>query len=264
LSTKESRQMNSTQLADKVVLISGGAGGLGAAFGNWVIARGGRVVLADVLDDPGRSLADELGSAARYVHLDVTDPAQWTQAVAHATAEFGRLDGLVNNAGVSTGQFIEREPVDHFRAVLEVNLVGVFNGIQAVIPTMRSGGGGSIVNISSAAGLFGLAFTAGYGASKWGVRGLTKIAAVELAGDRIRVNSVHPGMTYTPMTEPVGVQVGEGNYPNTPMGRIGVPDEIAGAVGYLLSDDAAYTTGAEIAVDGGWTAGPTMKYAMGQ
>lgn len=131
--------MNSTQLADKVVLISGGARGLGAAFGNWVLARGGRVVLADVLDDPGRSLADELGSAARYVHLDVTDPAQWTQAVAHATAEFGRLDGLVNNAGVSTGQFIEREPVDHFRAVLEVNLVGVFNGIQAVIPTMRSG-----------------------------------------------------------------------------------------------------------------------------
>jgi 3alpha(or 20beta)-hydroxysteroid dehydrogenase len=139
-----------------------------------------------------------------------------------------------------------------------------FNGIQAVIAPMRAGGGGSIVNISSAAGLFGLALTAGYGASKWGVRGLTKTAAVELAGDRIRVNSVHPGMTYTPMTEQVGIQVGEGNYPNTPMGRVGVPEEIAGAVSYLLSDDAAYTTGAEIAVDGGWTAGPTVSYVMGQ
>jgi 3alpha(or 20beta)-hydroxysteroid dehydrogenase len=148
--------------------------------------------------------------------------------------------------------------------VLEVNLVGVFNGLQAVITPMRSAGGGSIVNISSAAGLFGLAFTAGYGASKWGVRGLSKIAAVELGSDRIRVNSVHPGMTYTPMTANVGIQVGEGNYPNTPMQRVAVPDEIAGAVGYLLSDDAAYVTGAEIAVDGGWTAGPTMKYVLGQ
>jgi 3alpha(or 20beta)-hydroxysteroid dehydrogenase len=184
--------------------------------------------------------------------------------VKFSIAEFGHLDGLVNNAGVSTGQFIEHEPVEHFRAVLEVNLVGVFNGMQAVIPPMRSAGGGSIVNISSAAGLFGLACTAGYGASKWGVRGLTKIAAVELGGDRIRVNSVHPGMTYTPMTAHVGIQVGEGNYPNTPMGRVGLPEEIVGAVGYLLSDDAAYVTGAEIAVDGGWTAGPTVKYVMGQ
>ncbi|MGH3562684.1 MAG: SDR family oxidoreductase, partial [Mycobacterium sp.] len=150
------------------------------------------------------------------------------------------------------------------RSVLEINLVGVFNGIQAVIAPMRTAGGGSIVNISSSAGLFGLALTAGYGASKWAVRGLSKIAAVELASDRIRVNSVHPGMTYTAMTAEVGIQPGEGNYPNTPMGRVGVPEEIAGAVGYLLSDDAGYVTGAEIAVDGGWTAGPTVKYVMGR
>ena len=129
---------------------------------------------------------------------------------------------------------------------------------------MRAARGGSIINISSAAALFGLALTAGYGASKWGVRGLTKIAAVELGADRIRVNSVHPGMTYTPMTAQVGIRVGEGNYPNTPMARRGVPDEIAGAVGYLLSDDAVYTTRAEIAIDGGWTAGSTVKYVMGQ
>ncbi|MCV7400122.1 SDR family oxidoreductase [Mycobacterium fragae] len=255
---------NSAQLVDKVVIVSGGARGLGAAFARHIVSRGGSVVVGDLLDDVGEQLANELGAQARYVHLDVTDPGQWADAVQFSIAEFGLINGLVNNAGVSTGQFIEHEPVEHFRAVLEVNLVGVFNGMQAVIAPMRSAGGGSIVNISSAAGLFGLACTAGYGASKWGVRGLTKIAAVELGGDRIRVNSVHPGMTYTPMTAHVGIQVGEGNYPNTPMGRVGLPEEIVGAVGYLLSDEAAYVTGAEIAVDGGWTAGPTVKYVMGQ
>src|ERR1700744_1072936 len=254
---------NSGQLTGKVVIITGGAGGLGAAFARHIITRGGNVVLADLLDDDGKKLADELGAQARYTHLDVTHPEQWSDAVQFTLTEFGKLDGLVNNAGVSTGQYIEHELVAHFRMVVEVNLVGVFNGLQAVIGPMRSAGGGSIVNISSAAGLFGLAFTAGYGASKWGVRGLSKIAAVELGSDRIRVNSVHPGMTYTPMTVNVGIQVGEGNYPNTPMGRVAVAEEIAGAVGYLLSDDAAYVTGAEIAVDGGWTAGPTLKYVMG-
>jgi 3alpha(or 20beta)-hydroxysteroid dehydrogenase len=215
-------------LLKKVVIVSGGARGLGAAFARHIVARGGNVVIGDLLDDVGKHLTDELGAQARYVHLDVTDSGQWADAVQFSLAEFGSLKGLVNNAGVSTGQFIEYEPVEHFRAVLEVNLVGVFNGMQAVIAAMRSAGGGSIVNISSAAGLFGLACTAGYGASKWGVR------------------------------------VGEGNYPNTPMGRIGLPEEIVGAVGYLLSDDAAYVTGAEIAVDGGWTAGPTVKTVMGQ
>jgi 3alpha(or 20beta)-hydroxysteroid dehydrogenase len=257
-------QSNSGQLAGKVVVITGGAGGLGAAFARHIVGRGGSVVVADLLDGEGKQLADELGAQARYTHLDVTDPEQWSAAVQFTLDEFGSLTGLVNNAGVSTGQYLEHEPLAHFRMVVEVNLIGVFNGLQAVIGPMRSAGGGSIVNISSAAGLFGLAFTAGYGASKWGVRGLSKIAAVELGPDRIRVNSVHPGMTYTPMTVNVGIQVGEGNYPNTPMGRIAVPEEIAGAVGYLLSGDAAYVTGAEIAVDGGWTAGPTMKYVMGQ
>jgi 3alpha(or 20beta)-hydroxysteroid dehydrogenase len=252
------------QLAGKVVLVTGGSRGLGAAFARRIVARGGKAVVADLLDDEGKQLVGELGKSARYTHLDVTDTAQWEAAVGSTLTEFGGLNGLVNNAGVATGQFIEHEPVEHFRSVLEINLVGVFNGIQAVIAPMRAAGGGSIVNISSSAGLFGLALTAGYGASKWGVRGLSKIAAVELAGDRIRVNSVHPGMTYTPMTAEVGIQPGEGNYPNTPMGRVGAPEEIAGAVGYLLSDDAGYVTGAEIAVDGGWTTGPTVKYVMGQ
>ncbi|MEZ0363067.1 glucose 1-dehydrogenase [Mycobacterium sp. pUA109] len=256
--------MCAERLAGKVVLVTGGSRGLGAAFARRIVADGGKVMLADLLDEDGRRLAGELGAAARYVHLDVTDTAQWAEAVQVTLAEFGTLTGLVNNAGVATGQFVEHEPVERFRSVLEINLVGVFSGIQAVIAPLRAAGGGSIVNISSAAGLFGLALTAGYGASKWGVRGLTKIAAVELAPDHIRVNSVHPGMTYTPMTAQVGIQPGEGNYPNTPLGRVGTPEEIAGAVGFLLSDDAGYVTGAEIAVDGGWTAGPTVKYVMGQ
>jgi 3alpha(or 20beta)-hydroxysteroid dehydrogenase len=256
--------VNSDQLAGKVVIVTGGSRGLGATMTRHIAERIGKVVVADLLDDEGARLADELGDSVRYKHLDVTDTAQWASVVEFTLAEFGTVTGLVNNAGISTGQFIEHEPVDHFRTVLEVNLVGVFNGIQAVIAPMRAAGGGSIVNISSAAGLFGLALTAGYGASKWGVRGLSKIAAVELGTDRIRVNSVHPGMVYTPMTAEVGIQTGEGKYPNTPMGRVGVPEEIAGAVGYLLSDAAAYVTGAEIAVDGGWTAGPTVKYVMGQ
>lgn len=255
---------NSDLLAGKVAIITGGSRGLGAAAAQLVVARGGSVVIADLLEDEGKQLAGELGGAARFAPLNVTDAEQWKQVVDFTVAEFGTVTGLVNNAGISTGQFIEHEPVDHFRTVLEVNLVGVFNGMQAVIAPMRAAGGGSIVNISSAAGLMGLALTAGYGASKWGVRGLTKVAAVELGPDRIRVNSVHPGMTYTPMTAQVGIQLGEGNYPNTPMSRVGTADEIAGAIGYLLSDDASYTTGAEIAVDGGWTAGPTVKYVMGQ
>jgi 3alpha(or 20beta)-hydroxysteroid dehydrogenase len=222
------------------------------------------VVLADLLDAEGDKLIGELGAHARYVHLDVTDPEQWSAAVQFTLDAFGALTGLVNNAGVSTGQLLEYEPLEHFRKVVDINLMGVFNGLQSVIKPMRAAGGGSVVNISSAAGMFGLAFTAGYGASKWGVRGLSKIAAVELAPDKIRVNSVHPGMVYTPMTVDIGVQPGEGNYPNTPMGRIADPGDITGAIGYLLSDDAAYVTGAEIAVDGGWTAGPTMKYVMGQ
>ena len=255
---------NSDLLAGKVVIITGGARGLGAAAAQLVVHRGGSVVIADLLEEEGKQLAADLGSAARFAMLNVTDAQGWKQVVDFTIAEFGTVTGLVNNAGISTGQFIEHEPLDHFRTVLEVNLVGVFNGMQAVIAPMRAAGGGSIVNISSAAGLMGLALTAGYGASKWGVRGLTKLAAVELGADRIRVNSVHPGMTYTPMTAQIGIQTGEGNYPNTPMGRVGTADEIAGAIGYLLSDDASYTTGAEIAVDGGWTAGPTVKYVMGQ
>ncbi|MEU6118372.1 glucose 1-dehydrogenase [Streptomyces sp. NPDC047117] len=253
-----------TDLTGRTILITGGARGLGAEAAKQAVEAGARVVLTDVLAEEGAATAAALGDRARFLVHDVTSEEDWQRVADFAVAEFGGLDGLVNNAGISTGQPLETISVDFFRKVIDINLTGVFIGMKTVIPLMRERGAGSIVNISSAAGLMGLAMTGGYGASKWGVRGLSKVAAVELGTDRIRVNSVHPGMTYTPMTAGVGIQQGEGNYPNTPMGRVGEPHEIASAVVYLLSDAASYVTGAELAVDGGWTTGPTVKYVMGQ
>ncbi|MGY0459237.1 glucose 1-dehydrogenase [Kitasatospora sp. cg17-2] len=251
-------------LTGKTVVITGGARGLGAEAARLAVAAGANVVITDLLEEDGLATAAELGERARFVRHDVTSEEDWQRVVDHAVAEFGAVHGLVNNAGISTGTLLADESVAYFRKVLDVNLTGVFIGMKTVVPAMRAAGGGSIVNISSAAGLMGLALTAGYGASKWGVRGLSKIGAVELGTERIRVNSVHPGMTYTPMTAAVGIRQGEGNYPNTPMARVGEAPEIATAVVYLLSDDASYVTGAELAVDGGWTTGPTVKYVMGQ
>ncbi|AIV35700.1 glucose 1-dehydrogenase [Streptomyces sp. CCM_MD2014] len=251
-------------LTGKNVIVTGGARGLGAAAARQAVAAGAHVLITDVLDEDGERTARELGDRARFLHHDVTSERDWRRVADFAVTEFGALHGLVNNAGISTGSLLEAESVEHFRKVLDVNLTGVFIGMKTAIPALKEAGGGSIVNISSAAGLTGLALTAGYGASKWGVRGLTKIGSVELGTARIRVNSVHPGMTYTPMTAATGIEQGEGRYPNTPMGRVGEPEEIAGAVVFLLLDAASYVTGAELAVDGGWTAGPTVAYVMGR
>ncbi|EST36516.1 glucose 1-dehydrogenase [Streptomyces roseochromogenus] len=254
-----------TDLQGRTVLITGGAQGLGAEAGRVAVEAGARVVLTDVLEDEGRLTVEKLGEAARFVRHDVTSEQDWRRVVAFAVAEFGGVDGLVNNAGVSGGShLLEEQSVDEFRRVIDTNLTGVFLGMRTVIPLMRERGGGSIVNVSSAAGLMGLAMTAGYGAAKWGVRGLTKVGAVELGTARIRVNSVHPGMIYTPMTARVGIERGEGKYPNTPMGRVGEAPEIAEAVAFLLSDAASYITGAELAVDGGWTTGPTVPRLLGR
>ncbi|MFF8375938.1 glucose 1-dehydrogenase [Streptomyces sp. NPDC015661] len=249
-----------TDLRGRTVIITGGARGIGAEAGRLAVESGARVLLTDVREEEGRAAAEKLGGHARFLRHDVTSEDDWHEVVAHAAATFGRVDGLVNNAGISGGShLLEEQTAEAFRRVLDINLTGVFLGMRAVIPAMRENGGGSVVNISSAAGLMGLARTAGYGAAKWGVRGLTKLGAVELGADRIRVNSVHPGMIHTPMTAHLDIERGEGKYPNTPMGRVGEPQEIARAVAFLLSDAASYITGAELAVDGGWTTGPTLR-----
>jgi len=208
------------------------------------------VLIADVLADKGAALADELGERAAFVSLDVTRAENWAAAVALAESRFGVLTGLVNNAAVAVIASLEVTTEAQFRRSIEVNQIGVLLGMQAVLPAMRRAGGGSIVNMSSIAGMAGSAGVFPYTATKWAVRGMTKAAAIELAADRIRVNSVHPGPVITPMTE-ASIRSPE----RIPLLRHGQPEEIARLVAYLLSDESSFTTGAEHVIDGGMTAG---------
>ena len=233
----------------KAAIISGGARGMGAAHARALVAEGGKVVIGDILDDEGEALAEELGDAARYVHLDVTKPDEWKKAVDVAVGEFGLLNVLVNNAGIVNGSTIENFDLTRWQQILDVNLTGTFLGIQAVVEPMKAAGGGSIMNISSVEGLRGSPWAHGYVATKWGVRGLAKSAALELAPHKIRVNSIHPGMIRTPMTE---------NLPEdmvrTPLGRAADPEEVATFVVFLASDESSFATGSEFVVDGGLVA----------
>lgn len=249
-------------IQDKVVIVTGGARGVGAAAAARMARDGAKVVVTDLLEEDGAKTAGEVGGL--FVRHDVTDRDDWRAVTETALDAYGRIDGLVNNAGIASNALLEDETPEHFEQVIRVNLIGVFLGVQAVIAPMKAAGGGSIVNISSAAGLTALPLTSGYGASKWGVRGLTEIAATELGRHRIRVNSAHPGMTYTPMTAGHGAVPGEGNFPLAGLGRVGMPEEIGEAVAFLISDAARYVTGAELAVDGGWTAGEVAMLAAAQ
>ncbi|WP_299559303.1 glucose 1-dehydrogenase [uncultured Mycolicibacterium sp.] len=235
---------------NKVALISGAARGMGAEHARVLVAEGAKVVLGDILDDDGRAVAEELGAAARYVHLDVTRPEDWRAAVAVATEAFGGLDVLVNNAGVVNGAPLQQFDLDKWRQILDVNLTGTFLGMQAVADAMIARGGGSIINVSSIEGVRGTPVVHGYVASKWAVRGLTKSVALELAPHNIRVNSIHPGLVRTPMTE----RIPDDMIP-IPLGRPAQPREVSSFVLFLASDESSYATGTEFVIDGGTVCG---------
>ena len=231
---------------NKVALITGGARGIGAASAQMLIAEGACVLIGDILDDVGTALAEDLGDAARYVHLDVTSASDWTAAVGTALDGFGTLNVLVNNAGIVQLGPLKTLDVDRWQKVLDVNLTGPMLGTKAVIGPMIAAGGGSIINVSSIEGLRGAAYVHSYVASKWGLRGLTKSSALELASSNIRVNSIHPGFIRTPITEHLPEDM-----VTAPLGRPGTPDEVATFVVFLASDESSFSTGSEYVVDGG-------------
>ncbi|AYG02275.1 glucose 1-dehydrogenase [Gryllotalpicola protaetiae] len=248
--------MTDTQgrLAGKVALISGAARGMGASEARLFAAEGAYVVIGDVLDSEGEAVAAELGARAAYVHLDVRVPEQWVLAVDTAVSRFGGLDVLVNNAGIVEMYPLAEYPIEAWQRIIDINLSGVFYGMRAAVPALRTGtpghaGHSSIVNISSIDGLGGSPQLAGYVAAKFGVRGLTKAAALEYAREGIRVNSVHPGLIETPMTAGIPASAMP-----IPMGRAAQPEEVAELVLFLASDESSYCTGSEFTVDGGMMA----------
>ncbi|MES2483890.1 MAG: glucose 1-dehydrogenase [Pseudomonadota bacterium] len=240
------------RFAGKVFLISGGARGLGAAQARQLVAQGAKVVVGDLLEDAGQALAAELGPAAVFQRLDVTDATQWRTAV-EAAERLGPLNGLVNNAGIFQPAPILEVDTAMFERHWRVNELGTFLGMQAAVPAFVRTGGGSIVNISSSAGLRGVPNAIHYTANKFAVRGMTKAAAIELADRNIRVNSVHPGMVDTELLKIRPAELNLAFAQTQPIKRLATPDEIAGPVLFLLSDESRYMTGAEVAVDGGRT-----------
>jgi len=247
------------RLENKVALISGGARGMGAAEAKLFAAEGAKVVIGDVLDEEGcqtEAAINEVGGECLFVHLDVTDEGSWQQAVAETVSRFGKLDILVNNAGIFRSHNVEDTTSEEWDLVMDINAMGVFLGTKASIPAMRNAGGGSMVNISSVAGLVGGQSTA-YSASKGAVRLLTKSTAIQYAANGIRCNSVHPGVIETPMTIPNMLSTPEGREMRVarhPLGRIGQPEDIAYGVLFLASDESSFMTGSELVIDGGLTA----------
>lgn len=237
----------------KIAIVTGAARGMGAAHARQLVEQGARVVLTDMLDAEGQATAAALGAQARYLHHDVTKETEWQQIVTATEETFGPVSVLVNNAGIVAYSPIELMQESDYRRVIDVNQVSVFLGMKSVFPSMTRAGGGSIINISSIAGLIGAAGALGYTASKFAVRGMTKVAAVEFAPRNIRVNSVHPGLIQTPMTKPTPESEASVTQfiAATPLGRAGEPDEVASIVLWLASDESSFSTGAEFVVDGG-------------
>jgi len=245
------------RLEGKTALITGGARGQGEAEARLFAAEGANVMVTDVLDDLLNGVVAGIGEHARSMRADVSSEGDWARVVAATLDAFGRIDVLVNNAAIYHLGRIEDERLEDFNRTLAVNLTGTFLGIRACIPALRAAGGGSIINISSAAGLEGFAGHAAYGSTKWAVRGLTKIAALELGRDGIRVNSIHPGAIDTEMIRAFA-RPGADRGAAYPIARMGTPEDVARLALYLASDESSYVSGAEITIDGGLLAGSPM------
>jgi 3alpha(or 20beta)-hydroxysteroid dehydrogenase len=245
------------RLQDKVVVVTGGARGMGAETVRLFAREGAKVAIADMLVDQGRALEAELGDVALFQRTDVSRTEDWVALLDTTTARFGTPDVLINNAAVQRFKSILDCDLDEFRTVLDINLVGAFLGMKLVGGAMVRQRRGAIVNISSVDGMRGANGYAAYSTSKWGIRGLTKVAAMEFGPRGVRVNSVHPGGIYTIMGNPTGVPVEtiDRGFAMVPLQRTGRPHEVAMASLFLASDEASYISGAEVAVDGGWTAG---------
>ena len=248
------------RLLHKVALITGGAQGIGEATARLFAREGAKVIIGDVLEQEGQRVAQEIthqGGHCLFLPLDVTQVPQWERTVHTAEERFGQLNILVNNAGIAIRKPLEEMAPEEWNRILEVNVKGVFLGIKAVAPAMRRAGGGSIVNISSIAGIVGHLTAAAYSASKGAVRTLTKNSALQLARDNIRINSLHPGVTDTPLTSSSLLENAHKRAAleaTIPMGRVAYPRDIAPAILFLASDESSYMTGSEMVVDGGQTA----------
>ncbi len=248
------------RLEGKVALITGGARGQGAVEARLFAHEGAKVVVADVLDEEGTRVAAEVAEAggdAVYVHLDVTREEDWRRVIRTVVSRFGKLDVLVNNAGIWRGHRVEDTPVEEWETVMDVNAKGVFLGTKMVIPEMRKAGGGSIINISSTAGLVGSPRSTAYTASKGAVRLLTKATAVQYGREGIRCNSIHPGPIDTAMYDQIlaeGTTTREAAIARTVLGRMGTSEDIAYGALYLASDESSFVTGSELVIDGGVTA----------
>ena len=247
------------RVAGKVALVSGAARGIGAATAKLLAQEGAAVVLGDVLETEGRQTAAGIvaaGGQATFMPLDVTRADSWQQVIAAAVAAYGKLDVLVNNAGISGRAAVGETDVETWKRVMEINGKGVFLGTKRAIPELRKAGGGSIINISSIYGIVGSETSAAYHASKGAVRIFTKAAAIQYAADGIRVNSVHPGFVDSPMTAASHAlpEVHNLRISRTPLGRMGTPEDIAAGILYLASDESSFVTGSELVIDGGMTA----------
>lgn len=260
LGQRTAKGVHMGKLDGRVVLVTGAARGQGEQEARLFRAEGAEVVVADVLDDRGEALAKEIG--ALYAHLDVGREDDWAAAVAAAKSAYGRVDGLVNNAGVLRFNSLVDTPLDEFMQVVRVNQVGVFLGIKTLAPEIEAAGGGTIVNTASYTGLTGMAYVGAYAATKHAIVGLTRVAALELARKGIRVNAVCPGSVDTPMTDPgdeaSAETVARLYRKRVPLGRIGRPDEVARLALFLSCEDSSYITGQPFVIDGGWLAGVSL------